>query len=176
MTDMAKCVNCGAELKEDETVCPVCGTLVVRDENKEDTQSEKPAGQNQTKKKGDHTDEYDPADIAQNKTKSVFCYIWVFVLIAVFDPKDSDFVRFHRRQGLLLLAAETLYAVNVYLTLNFMRMLLPNIFVVLMGIPSFAGFIVFIVLMIKGIKTAARGQAKELPVIGRLAERIKSKD
>ena len=131
---MEKCANCGAELQEDETVCPVCGTLVVRDESKEDTQSEKPAEPNQTKKKGDRTDEFDPSDIAQNKTKSVFCYIWVFVLIAVFDPKDSDFVRFHRRQGLLLLAAETLYAINVYLTLLYIRIALNNVFAVIVGV------------------------------------------
>ena len=175
MNDMAKCVNCGEELKESEAVCPVCGTLVLREENKEDEQSEKPAENTPVKEKDDRTDEYDPADIAQNKTKSVLCYVWVFVLIAVFDAKDSDFVRFHRRQGLILLAAETLYAVNVYLTLSFLRMALPNILVVLAGAVLYAGFALFIVLMIKGIKAAARGKAKELPVIGRLAERMRAK-
>ncbi|MBR4257227.1 MAG: zinc-ribbon domain-containing protein, partial [Clostridia bacterium] len=50
---MATCVNCGEELKESEAVCPVCGTLVLHEENKEDEQSEKPAENTPVKEKDD---------------------------------------------------------------------------------------------------------------------------
>ena len=173
---MAKCVICGAELDENEAVCTVCGTLSVRDGAKEETQTTEDLADEKIKQKDGQNSEYDDSDIKQNKTRAVFCYIWVFVLIAVFDSKDSDFVRFHRRQGLLLLVTETLYAVNVYVTLYILRSFMPNLLTVIAGLALYAGFAFFIILMIKGIKAAARGQAKELPVIGRFAERMRSKE
>ena len=113
----------------------------------------------------DTTDQFDPADIQQNKVMAVLSYIGVLVLVPIIGAKDSKFVRYHANQGLLLLIASVAY--NLAL-----RIVNAILFVISWRLGFIStilsvGSVVFLVLGIIGIVNAANGRAKELPVIGK---------
>ena len=113
----------------------------------------------------DHTSEFDPQDIENNKVMALLAYLSWLVLIPLFAAKDSKFARFHCNQGIVLAIAE--------LALNFV--VFPILSGILGGVPV-VGLLIsivsglvglcFFVLSVIGIINAVQGQAKELPVIG----------
>jgi len=179
---MAKCEHCGAELRDGATVCEICGTLVLQSSETEEQKQEQteantePENKKSAAAQSDHTSEFEEADISQNKTKAVLCYAWIFVLIAVFEADDSDYVRFHRRQGLLLFAIEALHFALNMLILTFLHDCYNGIPVLIFGFLMYSSLAALIALNVVGMINAAKGKAKELPLFGRLAEKLKSKD
>ena len=114
----------------------------------------------------DATARFEHADIMQNRGRAVCAYLGVLVLVPLFGAKNSGFARFHADQGLALLVAGLAYnfIVGILATavLGFSWGLYP-----LLRIIRLLGLF-FPVLAIAGICNAARGKAKELPVIGKL--------
>ena len=109
----------------------------------------------------DYTPAFDPMDIEANKGISVLSYLGILFLIPMLSRQNSRFARFHVNQGLILLITEAAYniVVRIVRAIPVIRML--------GGILGFLD-IIFLILMILGIVNAAKGQAKELPVIGKL--------
>ena len=178
---MAKCENCGADLASGASVCEKCGTLVLQKsepetEEKATPQKEEAKTEKPKQPQKDLTDEFEPSDIAQNKTKAALCYAWIFVLIAVFEADDSEFVRFHRRQGLLLFAVEALYFAQNMILLSFLHDYYNGVPVLIVGFMMYSGLIALVALNVYGIITAAKGKAPLLPLLGPLAEKLKIKD
>ena len=139
---MAYCTNCGKEFKSGEHFCTACGAKMA--ETAEKTYEK---------------------DVAENKVFAIFAYIGILVLIPILAaPKDSKFARFHANQGLVLLISEViLSAVGAFLELLggvlwILGVVLIPAGVVLQAIP--------VIWMIIGIVNAARGETKELPIIG----------
>ena len=122
----------------------------------------------------DHTDEYDTEDVEKVRFLSVLSYMWIFVLIPVFAARDSEFMRFHRRQGILLLIIQTVYALVIFTVLTVIRGTVGSTGVFAAGIILYIGLLLFAALSVFGIVNAVRGKAIELPFIGALAERFKS--
>lgn len=90
-------------------------------------------------------------DIKNNKIWALLSYFGVLVLIPLLGKKDSSFVQFHAKQGLVLLVGW-----------------------VISWFPVFGwaiGLIVF-VLSIIGIINVLNGEKKKLPIVGDLAEKI----
>ena len=119
---------------------------------------------NDLKNMKDHTSEFDPTDIQNNKTMGILSYIGLLVLIPIFAAKDSKFARFHANQGLVLVIAQAIITTVLSITA-----------VILGLIPYIGWFLALIVRLlipvvyipsIIGIINAAKGQAKELPIIG----------
>ena len=82
--------------------------------------------------------------------------------------KDSKFARFHANQGLVLMISEVIYWVAVAIvTAIFMAInwWLGSIFSTIFAL----GNIFFLVLSILGIVSAAQGQYKTLPLIGKIS-------
>lgn len=106
----------------------------------------------------DTTSQYDENEIANNKIFTVISYLNLLVLIPIFLGKNSTYTRFHANQGLiLLLAFAALEIVAILLSVlsgGFLRFLIPIL------------SIVYVVYMVIGIFNAAKGKAKELPLIG----------
>ena len=108
----------------------------------------------------DHTAEFEADDIQKNKVMGIFAYISWLVLIPIFAAKDSKWARFHANNGLILAICE----IAIWIVFG------------LLGIIPYAGFIFWflgwlcslvpIALSVFGIINAAKGKAKELPVIG----------
>ena len=119
---------------------------------------------NDLKNMKDHTNEFDPTDIQNNKTMGILSYIGLLVLVPIFAAKDSKFARFHANQGLVLVIAQAivttvlsiLAAILAHIPfVGWLFALLIRLVIPVVYIPSIIGII-----------NAAKGQAKELPIIG----------
>ncbi len=140
---MSFCRNCGAPLEENVKFCANCGSVVD-------------GAAADTTRNADHTAEFDAVDISETKYLSLFCYFGVlFMIFALVAKPHSQFVRFHANQGLVLMIL--MLAASIV-------MIIP----VLGWIAGVVGYIFGIVCMIIGIVNSCKGQAKELPIIGRI--------
>ena len=108
----------------------------------------------------DYTEVFDQNDVNSNRAMGILAYIGPLVLIPLFAAKESPFARFHSNQGLVLLIAEVIASTG-FKILSKLK-LIGWIF----KLPSALVSIGFSVLVVMGIVNAARGRAKELPVIG----------
>ncbi len=122
----------------------------------------------------DHTAEYEEEEIQKGRFLSALCYMWIFVLIPVFAAKDSGFVRFHRRQGVLKFIIDTVYAALIFIILDILRVTVGSWGVVIVGALLYAGLAALAALSVTGIINAVKGKAKELPYVGSFAERFKT--
>ena len=97
--------------------------------------------------------EFDPQDISSNKVMAVLSYLGILVLIPLLAAKDSKYARFHVNQGLILLiCAVVSFAVSKIPGLAFIAWILN---------------LAILILAVIGIINAVKGQAKELPYIGK---------
>ena len=108
----------------------------------------------------DHTAEYEPSDIEQNKVMAILAYLSWLVLIPLFAAKESRFARFHCNQGIVLAIVEIVIWVAFGILGNLP--LIGWIFTVLEWLISLVCFAMAII----GIIHAVNGKAKELPFIG----------
>ncbi len=88
-------------------------------------------------------------DVEENKDIAALGYIWILSVFVFFARKNSPFVRFHAKQGMVLFAASVL----------------------LWFVPFIGRFLELIVLglAVLGFLNAAQGSWRELPLIGALA-------
>ena len=171
---MAFCPNCGSKLEGDLKFCPNCGSPLqnppaapqppVQDAYQAAVQEAPPAVevppapvQDFTQKAAnlnntpDTTSSFSGTDISSNKVMAILSYIGILVLIPLLAAKDSPFARYHANQGLVLLVFHI-------------------IFLILGKLWAFLGWIggiLWFILAIIGIINAAKGLAKELPIIGK---------
>ena len=97
--------------------------------------------------------EVDSADASANKVMAILAYFGILVLVPLFAAKDSKFARFHANQGLILLICEVVI---------FFIGRIPGIDLLVWLLN-----IAIAVFAIIGIINAAKGEAKELPFIGK---------
>ena len=73
----------------------------------------------------DHTAEYSPKDISDNKVIAILVYLMgtVGIIIALLASKESPYVAFHLRQGLKFLAVEVL--VGIVSAVLFFTLIVP---------------------------------------------------
>lgn len=105
----------------------------------------------------------DPADVQQNKAICILCYFGILFLIPYFVKKDSQYVRFHCNQGLVLLIA------NVAINLGFgilKTLVKGSLLAIPVGLVSWVVGLALFALMIIGIIFAVTGKMRELPLIG----------
>ena len=105
----------------------------------------------------DTTSQFDPQDINDNKGMSVLAYIGFLFLVPLLACPNSKFARYHTNQGLVLFLLE--FALGIVTGI---------LGLIIGGLLSAVGGIFTLVLMIMGIINAAQGQAKELPLIGKI--------
>ncbi|MDR3217941.1 MAG: DUF4870 domain-containing protein [Dysgonamonadaceae bacterium] len=97
-------------------------------------------------------------DVANNKVFAILAYFGILFLVPLLAAKDSPFARFHANQGLnLFLLTIALYIVfYILLIISYRLALIINLV-----------YLVIAVLAILGIINAAKGEMKELPLIGK---------
>ena len=96
-----------------------------------------------------------PSGGQKNTGMAILCYFGILVLIPFLtDAKNDPFVKFHIKQGLVLLIA--------YLIIGVITAL-PVIGWIVGGVA----WILLLILFIMGIINAASGKEVELPVIGK---------
>ncbi len=97
---------------------------------------------------------------------SVLAYIGILVLIPYFsgDAKKDEFVKFHTQQGMVLFVIEI--ALLVLSILVSMAVPMLSIFGTLIGFG-------LLILSVLGVVNAAKGEKKELPVVGAYGKKFK---
>lgn len=160
VTTMAFCNKCGNQLPDGANNCPNCGAPAGN--TQQNTQNAQDFVNNMMNT-NDTTSQFDPQDINNNKGMSVLAYIGFLFLVPLLACPNSKFARYHTNQGLVLfLLAFALGVVTGILGI------IPIAGLIIGGLLSAVGGIFTLVLMIMGIINAAQGQAKELPLIGKI--------
>ena len=108
----------------------------------------------------------DPKDAEENKIMAILAYFGILVLVPLLAAKESAFARFHANQGLLLLIAGIALSIAASILMFIVVFISYTLIFVVYGILSIASIGLF-VLAIIGIINAAKGEAKELPLIGK---------
>lgn len=164
---MAFCNKCGNQLPDGANNCPFCGAPTGNaQQNTQNTQNTQNAQNfvNNMMNTADTTSQFDPQDINDNKGMSVLAYIGFLFLVPLLACPNSRFARFHTNQGLVLFLLGIASSVVVGIIT-----IIPFVGWVLGPILGLAASIFELVLMIMGIVNAAQGQAKELPLIGKIS-------
>ncbi len=174
---MAFCAKCGTQIESDAKFCPACGTPVGAPSGTQGRAYQQAGGNARAQVEAtferfknsaeDHTAWFTREDIEQNKAMAILSYLGILVLVPIFAAKDSRFARFHANQGLALLIALIAYGIIENILNSVFYAIwwgLGSIFSIVLNLV----YLVFVVYIILGIVNAAKGEAKELPIIGKL--------
>ena len=165
---MKNCEYCGSQNEDLAKVCSRCGAKFGEVNNNQVNQQRPQQTDYMYKAQNinNTTGNFEKNDIEQNKAMAVLSYFGILVLIPIFAAKESKFARFHANQGLLLSIAGFIYGIG-YSVISTIALAISNW---LFFIPLILGLvsIVFLVFSIIGIVNAAKGNAKELPIIGKI--------
>jgi len=99
-------------------------------------------------------------DVEENKIWAVISYLGILCLIPLLAKKDSPFAQFHAKQGLVLFIAGVIVGAVSALPLIGWFVVAP------------LGSLFLLILAIMGIINAAKGEMKELPLIGQFGKKI----
>lgn len=143
---MKTCPNCNLSLNDEAVFCPACGAPLS---------SENPPPASFPSEPYDHTYEFDPADIAQNKLFAMLSYLGILVIIPLFAVKGSPYTDFHVRQGLKLLIIQSVATL--------LTVLLS--WTVIFAFVGLAAEVAVIILGLMGVFSVGNNKAKDLPVI-----------
>lgn len=146
---MKLCPNCGCQMADDALFCPICGTAV----NSEPIPYIPPVPYVDPY---NHTEKFDPADIANTKLLCMLVYLVDFmgVILALLAAKESAYVGFHIRQSLKFTVIEILMVLATLLLC----------WTVIVPILALIAFIVLLVIKFVSFTQVCGGKAKE-PVI-----------
>ena len=153
---MKYCESCGAKIENNAKFCPVCGAKlnVSESDNKKQTQTRIEEAFKNFANTTNTTADFSPEDIAKNKLMAAVAYLGVLVMIPLFVAKESPFARYHTNQGLILF---------LFSLLSYVAGLIPYI-----GWIIGAAISIFrVMLIVVGVLNAIKGEAKELPIIGK---------
>jgi uncharacterized membrane protein len=96
----------------------------------------------------------------KNTLMGVLSYLGPLVIVSFIVAKDDPFVKFHIRQGLVLLVIEAIvWALGMFMWQFWFLYQLVNL--------------ATLILAIIGIMNVVHGKEKELPLVGQFAQQIK---
>lgn len=100
---MKFCPNCGTQMEDNAAFCPKCGVQP----NAAPNMTYAPVDPY------DHTAEFDPQDISDNKVYATLVYLMgtIGIIIALLAAQSSRFVAFHVRQALKIVAVNLLMGI-----------------------------------------------------------------
>lgn len=159
---MPFCRHCGKEIQADALFCSECGAAQGTGVTGTTGFAERVKNATDT---ADTTAEFDPADIAHNKAMAILAYFGILILFPILGAKHSRFAQYHANQGLILLIVSLAYGVVnaiVEAVLGWIPVLGALVSLVLL-----LGNVAILVLTILGIVNAAKGIAKEVPLVGK---------
>ncbi len=97
---------------------------------------------------------------SQTSVMAIISYIGPLCLIPILTKEKDEFVKFHAKQGLILFAGEVITWIVI------------AIIPILWFLGNLVG-IIWLILSILGIINVVRNEKKEIPLIGKFAEKIK---
>lgn len=112
---------------------------------------------------------FNTEDVNGNKVFGILAYIGILFLVPLFAAKDSQYARFHTNQGLVLFIAEVILNIAAKIVIGIFSVASLGLLAVPISIVLNLVLWAFSVgFMILGIVNACSGEAKVLPVIGKI--------
>ena len=138
------CNSCGAYVSHGIRFCPSCGKDAQTGET------------GQSGGAGGHTGGNNAEPIAMRNADvlGVFCYMGPLLIIPYIIRPDSDFIKYHTNQGLLLLLT---------LIICLVVMIVP----IIGWLAGLVGEVFSVICFIIGIVNVLNGRMKPLPIIGK---------
>ncbi|MBQ2848707.1 MAG: zinc-ribbon domain-containing protein [Clostridia bacterium] len=151
---MRYCSSCGNRIDENARVCPVCGAKTEKKSDKSDVQNKIEDFITNFTNTADTTAQYTADDITKNKSMAVLAYLGLLFLVPLLAAKESPFARYHTNQGILLFIVQTIGVAATQIPYaGWAAGALINVFTT--------------ALLVIGVLNAIKGEAKELPIIGK---------
>ena len=97
---MAFCKNCGQQINDDAAFCPNCGTTV---DNGQQAQQQAPVQPQVMSNNGE--------PLPNEKGLAWLSYVGLLFLIPLFARKDSEYCKFHVKEGATLFAVDLAYLI-----------------------------------------------------------------
>lgn len=118
---MKNCPTCNNQLEDYQAFCPNCGTASNQQQTQYQNQQQAPiyAPQGQYNSynadPNDHTAEFDPKDISENKIIAMMLYLlsYLGIIIALFYKDKSDYVKFHLHNAFKFILTEALLGIAI---------------------------------------------------------------
>ncbi len=148
---MKYCPNCKLTYDDNANVCGQCGSPLMNGPDQRQVQPQMVVAD-----PTDHTAEFDPKDISDNKVFAMLPYILSFfgIIISLLASSASPYTMFHVRQGLKIMVVEILvYVVGALVPFLGWFLVLP------------IGSIILFVVQIICFFRVCGGSAKEPPII-----------
>ncbi len=158
---MKICPKCQAQLDDNAMFCTNCGTQFSNPSNGQQPPNYYAYQQSYAASPAydpyDHTAEFDPKDISDNKVMSMLVYLmgWIGIIVALLASHSSPYAGFHVRQALKFKVIETLMLICTLLL--FWTFIVPIAYLVMS--------IVFFVIKIICFFQVCSGKAKEPAII-----------
>ncbi len=151
---MRQCPSCGNTIDENSKFCPVCGTKTQKKSASSSFQMKLEDFINNFTNTANTTADYSAEDINKNRHMAILAYLGLLFLVPLFAAKDSPFAKYHTNQGILLFVVQTISVAATQIPYaGWAAGALVNVFTT--------------ALFVIGIVNAFKGEAKELPVIGK---------
>jgi uncharacterized membrane protein len=100
-----------------------------------------------------------PKSGGDNNLIAAVSYLWILSIVILLVKKDSDYVTFHARQGVVLFAASVIISIVSFIV--------PFLFL----ITWLLQLIIFVAVVV-GFIQALGGKRYKMPVVGDLAEKV----
>ena len=162
---MAFCKNCGQQINDDAAFCPNCGTTVGNAQQPQQAPVQPQVMNNNGE------------PLPNEKGVAWLSYVGLLFLIPLFVKKDSEYCKFHVKEGATLFAVDLAYLIvksillliidlptRTYYYGFYIHSGIYHVFNVLFSL----GYIFLVVVSIMGIVRAATGKKLELPLIGKI--------
>ena len=151
---MRYCSSCGNRIDENAKICPVCGARTEKKSESSSFQMKLEDFINNFTNTANTTAEYSAEDINKNRHMAILAYLGLLFLVPLFAAKDSPYARYHTNQGILLFVVQTIgIAATQIPYAGWIAGAIVNVFTT--------------ALLVIGLINAFKGEAKELPVIGK---------
>ena len=135
------CPKCGTQVSENDHYCPTCGEVLSAKAKEPDL--------------GDRTAIFEQEDIERTHVLAALCYVsFVLMVVALLLEPNSKFLRYHINQSILI---------SVFGIVICIVAIVPFIG----WLASAVGAVMAVVFTIMGIVRSLKGQAKDLPIIGK---------
>ena len=113
----------------------------------------------------DHTAEFSPADIEQNRIISSLSYLGILFFLPLAACPRSKFGRFHANQGLIFFIASLIVGLITRFLIWTIEWI-PLFGTIISWMLSVIVFLVMLAFFLYGLLNTLQGSAKELPFIG----------
>lgn len=169
------CPRCGSTIADEATFCPACGNSIGAPAGPTPGYNPNPgyppAPVYPAYDPCDHTAEFDPKDISDNKVISMLVYLtgWVGIFVALLASSSSKYASFHVRQALKFTVIETL--IPIVLLVGAVINIIPvlgTIVYVLLALASVVASGTIFVLKIICFFQICKGKAKEPAIVNKL--------